>query len=89
MKNFISCFVLTLSVCFFLFNTLALAQAQDAAEALHRYSLWGQRVDLPTASVGFYLVQFRRAAANGSRDKRGGGEDGCKFEFRHGKCVYE
>ncbi len=32
MKNFISCFVLTLSVCFFLFNTLALAQAQDAAE---------------------------------------------------------
>ncbi len=32
MKNFFSCFVLTLSVCFFLFNTLAIAQAQDAAE---------------------------------------------------------
>ena len=31
MKNIISCFVLTLSVWFFLFNTLAFAQAQDAA----------------------------------------------------------
>ncbi|MCZ6703865.1 MAG: nuclear transport factor 2 family protein [Ignavibacteria bacterium] len=32
MKNIISCFVLTLSVCFLPLNTLAFAKAQDAAQ---------------------------------------------------------
>ncbi len=96
MKNIISCFVLTLSVCFFLFNTLALAQAQDAAEvraAIERHYTAIHSQDresiFPTASAGFYLVHFGRAAADRSRYKRDGSEDGRKFGIRHSECIYD